>query len=104
MRCQWIGYWLPLLVAASWYVKESVRQSGAVVTQPVSISSYPLRLRHVTKPKRLGVLKLTKPSLSCKVTPGLESSACYLPMEHHHALVIPALPAPTECHHKTVRI
>ncbi len=48
-----LGIGFPL-VAASWYVKESVRQSGAVVTPPVSISSYPLRLRRVTKPKRLG--------------------------------------------------
>ncbi len=41
----------------------------------------------------------------CKVTAGLESSDCYLPMEHHNALVITAQPTPTKmCGYKSTTV
>ncbi len=33
-------------------------------------------------------------------TPGLGTSVCYLPLKHHHALVIKAQPDQGECRHK----
>ncbi len=38
-------------------------------------------------------LLLSNPlSIASSLTPGLGASVCYLPMKHHHALVMPAQP------------